>query len=194
MVEHNAAGSLSYLIRQADHFHLAELCEPVLFDSRFALWTGCGHADGHHYGKGGLVVHTAEVVDLCLTINARYADCDKADDRKLFAAALFHDVGKLRDYEQVSKSSCTEWRPAKHKYHIHHIYESARVWSQAYRQWEADGFKGSDTYEDEVTHAILAHHGHKEWGSPVLPQTKIAHILHHCDCISARMYDMNHPS
>jgi 23S rRNA maturation-related 3'-5' exoribonuclease YhaM len=42
---------------------------------------------------------------------------------------------------------------------------------------------------DEVTHAILSHHGQREWGSPVRPATKLAWILHTCDMMSARVND-----
>ena len=44
---------------------------------------------------------------------------------------------------------------------------------------------------DEVLHAILSHHGRREYGSPVSPSTRIAWLLHLCDSISARMFDCN---
>ena len=39
---------------------------------------------------------------------------------------------------------------------------------------------------NQVGHCILAHHGHKEWGSPVEPITTEARILHFADDLSAR--------
>jgi 23S rRNA maturation-related 3'-5' exoribonuclease YhaM len=45
--------------------------------------------------------------------------------------------------------------------------------------------------EDEVLHAILAHHGFQEFGSPVQPNSKVAWLLHLCDSISARMDDVD---
>jgi hypothetical protein len=37
-----------------------------------------------------------------------------------------------------------------------------------------------------VEHAILAHHGWKEWGSPVEPQTVEVQILHFADMLSCQ--------
>jgi len=42
---------------------------------------------------------------------------------------------------------------------------------------------------DKVLHAILAHHGCREAGSPVAPKTREAWLVHFCDGISARMDD-----
>jgi 3'-5' exoribonuclease len=37
-----------------------------------------------------------------------------------------------------------------------------------------------------IEHAILAHHGRQEWGSPVEPVTAEAYILHYADMLSVR--------
>ena len=37
----------------------------------------------------------------------------------------------------------------------------------------------------KIEHAMLAHHGRKEWGSPVEPATAEAFILHAADMMSA---------
>jgi 23S rRNA maturation-related 3'-5' exoribonuclease YhaM len=44
-------------------------------------------------------------------------------------------------------------------------------------------------YHDSVLHAILAHHGRREAGSPVAPKSRIAWLVHLSDQISARMAD-----
>jgi 3'-5' exoribonuclease len=38
----------------------------------------------------------------------------------------------------------------------------------------------------ELKHLVLAHHGTNEFGSPVLPQTAEAHVLHFIDMIDSR--------
>ena len=44
-------------------------------------------------------------------------------------------------------------------------------------------------YHEDVLHAVLAHHGTREAGSPVAPKSRVAWLVHLCDGISARMYD-----
>lgn len=168
-------------------------CE-VFDDKRFALWPGS--LDGkHHCYKGGLARHVREVVSLCLK-NAEYIAPD-VDKIELFLAALYHDTGKMFDYSlktvrQKQPSDfgeiqyvSTEWEGTPHKRQIHHISRSGIIWTRAVEKFPALDAK----YHDSVLHAILAHHGQREWGSPVAPYTKAAWLLHTCDQMSARLDD-----
>ena len=38
-----------------------------------------------------------------------------------------------------------------------------------------------------LLHIVLSHHGRMDWGSPVLPQTPEALLIHCCDQISASL-------
>jgi 3'-5' exoribonuclease len=42
---------------------------------------------------------------------------------------------------------------------------------------------------ERLTHAILAHHGRKEWGAPVEPQTVEAWLVHLADLAESRLWD-----
>lgn len=181
-------GPLVYLKNEAQRLGIADLCSPVLEDSRFPIWSGASKPFQHHYGKGGLVQHVAEVVALCAANNAILGF--PVNERKLYLGALFHDVGKMWDYEPTNTeygiTSSTEWRGSPHKRHIHHISRSALVWQHC-----VDTREHSLTPQeaDEVLHAILSHHGQREWGSPVSPNTQLAWLVFLCDGISARMND-----
>jgi len=172
---------------------LTTIANVVLDDARFPVWSGSSKPHQHHYGKGGLAQHTFEVVDLCLKNNAFFNTCAEGVQNKavpfhqLFLAALFHDAGKMWDYEPTNADQ-TEWQGSSHKRHIHHISRSGIVWSKA---WDAHPMTtvNSDEWHDAVLHAILAHHQLREWGSPVSPNTRLAWLLHLCDGISARMDD-----
>jgi 23S rRNA maturation-related 3'-5' exoribonuclease YhaM len=39
-----------------------------------------------------------------------------------------------------------------------------------------------------LLHIVLSHHGKLEWGSPVLPRTAEAILVHFCDILSATMH------
>ena len=174
--------AVRYLQDKAVELSVFKVCYPVISDSRFAIWTASSNPQTHHYGFGQLAIHTAEVVELCLKSNENLSA--GINLQELFLAAFFHDVGKMEDYETVGHEepnpSCS-WTVTEHKVLIHHITRSALIWDRC-----------SDSVphlKDPVLHAILSHHGRPEWGSPVLPRTKTAFMLHLCDSISARMND-----
>ena len=179
---------LHVLRDRAISFDVREIADYLLDDPRFPVWSGSSRTNQHHYGTGGLIVHVSEVVDMCLIMQeSRYP---KVNGRVLFLSALMHDWGKLWDYEPVGIyepsqiAPETQWQGTDHKRHIHHISRSAIEWSKAV----VLSGKCKDI-EDEVSHAILSHHGQRQWGSPVAPNTHVAWLLHCCDIISARMND-----
>jgi 3'-5' exoribonuclease len=150
---------------------------------QFEFWSGSHQECYHHYGKGGLVRHTLEVVELGLHTIPTLDLCGKVDSIEYFLAALFHDTGKMFDYTTDDKFKAFESAP--HKRYIHHISRSALIWHDVASKFS----EINDRYHDSVLHAILAHHGLREYGSPVAPKTRVAWLLHLCDGISARMDD-----
>jgi 3'-5' exoribonuclease len=168
----------------ADHHRVSDVAKCVFDLPEFPIWSACVGGK-HHYGKGGLLRHTAEVVALCSINQAFLAQRGHPiNDKVLFLAALFHDVGKIWDYEPVPETEYKEWRGTAHKRNIHHISRSGIVWTKAVAETGQ-----CKEIEDEVLHCILSHHGLREWGSPVFPKSREAWILHLCDGLSARADD-----
>lgn len=167
----------------AQRLDLSGVVDEFLQDRRFASWSGSDSKLKHHYGEGGLALHTWEVIQLgfstAKTLNL------SIDEREWFLAALFHDSGKMFDYEPITAGDFSEWKASDHKRLIHHISRSAVIWTKLCVRHQDK----LDRYSDSVLHAILAHHGQREWGSPVAPKTRIAWLLHLCDNLSARMND-----
>lgn len=173
------------LIEIANSLKVYDIAKYVLELSKFPIWTASASKGTHHYGQGGLACHTLEVVDLCAINNNFFTKINQeVEPEYIFLAALFHDVGKIWDYKPTD-GNYKEWQNTPHKYEIHHITKSSLIWMDAVKQsgmcnpMEAEG----------ILHAILAHHGLKEWGSPVTPQTRLAWLLHLSDAMSARMND-----
>jgi 3'-5' exoribonuclease len=168
----------------AKHYGVHDIAKYVLDLPQFPIWTASASKGTHHYGQGGLAFHTLEVVQLCARNNQYFSTVRQdVDEVLLFLSALFHDVGKIWDYIPLDHAYL-EWQNAPHKYHIHHITKSGLIWMNAVK--ETGHFHPSS---EDVLHAILAHHGFKEWGSPVTPQTRMAWILHLSDALSARVTD-----
>ncbi len=182
---------LSALRQLAIDMDVLDVASHVLDHPRFATWSGADKPDRHHYGEGGLQQHTWEVVILCLANRQTLLDQGVIDGRDLpvkpvYLAALFHDIGKTLDYQRVDDpmTNTVSWTHTPHKTLVRHITRSGIEWVKAGEKHGLD-----QEAIDAVLHAILAHHGQPNWGSPVSPSTRLAWLLHLCDQLSARMYD-----
>jgi 3'-5' exoribonuclease len=175
-----------------------KLCVEDVYDElihqypQFEYWSASHNSLLHHYGRGGLVRHTWEIVDLCMTVSITLNLGDKVSPIELYLAALFHDTGKMFDYELVEDDKGTYgdpqpeyWKPNDHRRLIYHVPRSALIWHDVIRKFPELEAK----YHDLVLHDILAHHGKREFGSPVAPKTRAAYLIHLCDSLSARMDD-----
>lgn len=119
------------------------------------------------------------MISLCMQTADFYKD-QTIDKEVLFIAALYHDLGKVWDYELTDG----RYTAAPHKRMIHHISRSAIEWEKI-----ASKLKLPEAFIHTVTHCILSHHGQREWGSPVAPFSREAWILHLSDSMSARVDD-----
>lgn len=162
---------------------VSSVANVILDDPRFGDWSGSSKPYQHHYGRHGLSRHTLEVVVSAMSTANMYPfyHCDM---KELFFACLFHDTGKMHDYAPTD-SSMLHWGSTAHKRLIHHISRSAIIWNGAISL----KYDLNEKYHENVLHAILAHHGLRQNGSPVAPKTRVAWILHFCDGLSARMHD-----
>jgi len=167
---------------------LFNLCNVVLDDPRFLRGYGAA-VDGehaHHAYKGGLVTHTLEVVKIArrMATDSTYpADVFNnpaphvsifksggANTAILTVAGIWHDYAKVCDYDCDGKK--TEYRKF-----IRHVAGS-------YFEFEKHAVAVPVGDRMRIGHCILAHHGRREFGSPVEPQTIEAQMLHYADMLS----------
>jgi 3'-5' exoribonuclease len=172
-----AASSLAQL-KNLCEIHLDswqdDTCLEVFSDPRFA--EAPGGAKHHHNYVGGLADHTLEVAEMAMGFIKSFGF-----EKWALIAAIFHDYGKVLEYKihydidgQLASISTTPFKDMVA--HIPYSWEFFR---------RAAGEAGMTTTEiDEISHAILAHHGRKEWGSPVEPRTPLAFALHSADMLS----------
>jgi 3'-5' exoribonuclease len=167
----------------AHKLDLVNIASVILNDSNFIFQSGSANTIAHHYGIGGLIRHTWEVCAITSKIADFYAPSHPDINRKeLFVSALYHDYGKVWDYEFDPGTNA--FTPTKHRRKIHHIPRSAIEWEIIARRQCLD-----TSFIHNVTHNILSHHGQREWGSPIKPLSREAWILHLADSISARVDD-----
>lgn len=162
--------------------------EAVILNPDFQLWSGSGSPDKHHYGDGGLMVHTYEVARHAQNIvNTHKAiSGENLFWDELLVAVVWHDFGKIWDYQKPEGT----WCKRSHAREIHHVSRSAIE----FQKFVALNKAVCNFDVEHSTHMILSHHGRREWGSPVAPYTQEAWVLHLADALSARLDDWhNHP-
>lgn len=157
--------------------YLKRLLRDLLADETFmAAFTAAPAAKSiHHAVLGGLLEHTVSVAGLCRLL----ADYYPAVDRDLLlAAAILHDVGKVReliwdrvfDYSDAGRL-------------LGHITLGALLVEARIR--EIPDFPEELT--QRLLHCILSHHGELEWGSPRRPKTLEAIILHYAEDLDGKV-------
>jgi 3'-5' exoribonuclease len=184
---------LEYLKQSVSNFiqnsKLYALCNKVLDDKRFQDAPAARMM--HQAYHGGLVVHTAEVMDCAL----RMAHCHhlKVDLDVLITSCIFHDYGKIWDYKpkMISigtdvKTGAVEFSECSNEYDYTQHQQLIRHLPRSYAEFLNMAGDVPDDIKEQVCHCILAHHGRQEWGSPTEPKTVEAYILHAADNISAK--------
>ena len=171
-----------------------DLAGKPLKDIRF---TKCPAASGHnhnphHTGEGGLLIHTAQVLQIALGMGrACGVGCFKVPETVI--AAVWHDYGKVQDYISVddpeddpyfSRDSDGKYTKTRHYSLCRHLVRSVI----AINAEERSSLTGIDWLL--VEHIMLSHHGRHEWGSPVEPQTPEAWAVHAADMMSAQFLGM----
>ncbi len=131
----------------------------------------------HHNYLGGLLEHTLEVIDLCLKIAELYPQ--KISVPLLVTGAIFHDVGKIEEYDQDSFT----FQQTDQGRLLGHIIIGLGILRE--KMGLVPSFP--DHLRLELEHMLVSHHGEKEWGSPETPRTINAFALFHADLISARL-------
>ena len=131
----------------------------------------------HHAYLGGLLEHVLEMATLGRAMASLHPDC--ADPDVVTTAILLHDIGKLFEFQRQG-GTFTYSREGEL---LGHLYLGARWLEQ---QASAIPHFPPDLLE-ELLHCVLSHHGSLDRGSPVLPRTMNAWIVHLADDASARL-------
>jgi 3'-5' exoribonuclease len=178
-------GKLNQLIeRYVDHAALKSLVQNVLNENVALLVRMPAAQHMHHAYTAGLLEHIWSMTRIAGFLADHYSkyydDLNPPLNRGLLiAATILHDIGKLRELE---------YHPFEAKYTteghlIGHVLLGRDMVRAAARK--IDGF--SPELLMLLEHAILAHHGKREFGAPILPQTLEALILSYVDELDARV-------
>ena len=173
------AERLHALIDSVEEPHLRDLLERAFDGSRepgatFAVAPAA--VRNHHAYRHGLLEHSLIVTEAAAGVASRFETVDRD---LVVAGALLHDIGKTQAY--------TSGGMAPQMTDIGRLHGEIVVGHDMVRELidETPDFPAETALR--LRHIIVAHHGMREKGSPVVPQTREAVIVHYCDDMTARI-------
>jgi 3'-5' exoribonuclease len=170
---------LRELIATVRNPHLGTLLERV-FDEGSPLWARYEVAPAakhyHQAYRHGLLEHSLGVAQGVSAISATFPGIDRD---VAVTGALLHDIGKLDAYAEGTRSIDLTDVGRLHGEIALGYYRIRRAIE------EIEGFPQDLAWG--VLHIILSHHGSLEHGSPVIPCTREATLVHMIDNLGGRL-------
>jgi 3'-5' exoribonuclease len=163
--------------------HLRALAECFLMDDTFLRgFTTCpAGVKLHHAYVGGLLEHTVTMMDIAEKLLPFYP----GTDRDLLLIGVFlHDAGKVRELTYKRAFGYSDEGQL-----LGHIAIGVEMLTEAAAK--VPDLTGEPFPRDlmvRVKHMVLSHHGTLEHGSPRLPMTPEAMLLHAIDLMDTRMH------
>jgi 3'-5' exoribonuclease len=173
-------GDLRDLVSTVQDPSLRALLE-VIFGERSSLWASFREAPAakryHQAYRHGLLEHSLTVAQGVSAISATFPGIDRD---VAVTGALLHDIGKLDAYATDEEAVIDLTDAGRLQGEIPLGYYRVRRAIE-----ELDGFPPATA--EAVLHIILSHHGALEYGSPVVPCTREATLVHMIDNLGGRL-------
>src|SRR5262245_132676 len=170
------------ILRGVSHPDLRALLAQFLNDKAFAASFQRAPAarSNHHAYLGGLLEHTLGLLELALLVLPRYP---RVNADLVLTGIFLHDAGKTAELAYDAAFSYTsEGQLLGHIVQVSlWIHERARA---------AEAALGRPLDRDVLMvllHIVVSHHGKYEFGSPKLPSTAEAIMVHHLDNLDAKL-------
>ena len=167
---------LMAIVNELDDVYIRDLLKNVLYDNeinrRIKVWSAGKSI--HHAYKSGLLEHILSCSQLAVTLSAHY----NANKNYVVAGAILHDLCKVYELTEGPLVEYTD--EGKLVGHLVKAVELIDHFSSTVR-----GFPYGTKLH--LKHIILSHHGQYEYGSPKIPQTSEAYLVHLIDLMDSKM-------
>jgi 3'-5' exoribonuclease len=171
--------ALRELITTVQNAHVRALLDRLL-GAHGELWQRYRLAPAakfyHQAYRHGLLEHSLSVAEAVSALSSTFPGIDRD---VAVAGALLHDIGKLDAYEAGSTSIDMTDAGRLHGEIALGYYRVRRAIE------DLDGFPSA--LAQALSHIILSHHGSLEHGSPVVPCTREATLVHMADNLGGRL-------
>jgi 3'-5' exoribonuclease len=170
---------LRELVATIQNPHLRRLLG-VVFGERSSVWASYRDAPAakryHQAYRHGLLEHCLTVAQAVSAISATFPGIDRD---VAVTGALLHDIGKLETYELQEDGILMSDQGR--------LYGEIPIGYYLVRRTIEDLEDFPAELEQAVLHIILSHHGSLEHGSPVVPCTREATLVHMIDNLGGRL-------
>ena len=137
----------------------------------------------HHAYHGGLIEHIVSMSEVADRLCGLYPQLDRD---LLLLGVFLHDLGKIRELSWDPTLAYTDEGQL-----LGHMNIAIELLNEKIAQ--AHSVLNGDQLDTEVVlrlkHMILSHHGTLEFGSPRVPMTPEAIVLHHIDNLDAKLHE-----
>jgi len=145
---------------------------------RFMIWPAA--RKNHHAFRSGLLQHVLMMLRmgrLTMEQDISYAKCDHS---VVVAAIILHDLGKIWEYDFDGSSQIGFSMLGSI---LGHIVIADEVITSAAAALKIDTHSGPILH---LRHCCLSHHSKLDWGSPVVPRTIEAMLVHQMDMLDGK--------
>jgi len=171
-------GQIVALVHSIENTYIKALLENILIkdEARAAALKSHSAAKAmHHSYMGGLLEHILAVTQICDFMSSRYRYINRD---LLLAGALLHDIGKIYELSPMPQNEYTD--DGQMLGHIIIGVEMVVVETMKIENFPHE-------IASLIKHLIISHHGEFEFGSPKLPSTAEAILLHYADNMDAKL-------
>jgi len=165
--------------------HLRALAECFLMDDDFVRgFTTCpAGVKLHHAYVGGLLEHVVSMMDAADRLLPLYPGVDRD---LLLMGVFLHDAGKVKELTYTRAFGYSDEGQL-----VGHLALGVAMLAEvAVKVPDLTGEPFPREVMMRLRHMILSHHGTLEWGSPKVPMTPEAMLLHLIDALDTRMHQV----
>ncbi len=182
--EYNGKTVFTMLLNKVNSFadnDLKEIVSSIMLKNREKLEEYPAAYRLHHAIVGGLMLHTASIVEMAEKTCQVYPNINR---ELLLSGAILHDVAKTFEMETGKTGLCSGYSVGGEL--IGHLVKGAMYIEETAKELGIESEKVT-----LLEHMVLSHHGVPEYGSPVRPMFLEAEILSTLDSLDATIFEIN---
>jgi 3'-5' exoribonuclease len=135
----------------------------------------------HHAYPGGLLQHVVQLLELILSVTPHYRQLDRD---LLLMGGFLHDIGKIDELVSDRGLGYSDEGQL-----VGHLVQGVSILERKLAEFEQlAGTPFPEKLAIQLKHMIVSHHGKLEFGSPKVPMTLEATVLHYLDDMDAKLH------
>jgi len=164
------------LVKKQKDIYIKELLLQVLQDEEIALRLKVWPAGSsiHHAYRSGLLEHILSCSKLAVSLSAHY----QVNESYVLAGCILHDLCKIYELTEGPNADYTDEGKL-----VGHLVRGTEIVDRFSRKIKNFPYH----MKLHLKHILLSHHGAYEYGSPKIPQTSEAMLVHQIDMMDSKL-------